>query len=211
MSGIPTSQDFVSSPPSVVKSIRQRDLLNCWLRLARASALPGHADFQPDRLDEELVDMMVFEVVTGGAEPRFLIHHEGRNLTLAYGNEPPPRRGNMLQYLDDAIGPIRYASVADSYLACVHLGRPIYSVARVRDVDGKDVDYERLLMPFAADGALQIIVGSYKTISLEGRFEARDIMSFEIDRPVTVLRAVIREQTTPPTASRSAGEELEPL
>ncbi|MEA2952678.1 MAG: hypothetical protein QOJ96_2198 [Alphaproteobacteria bacterium] len=43
--------DFQSANPSVVKSIKQRDLLNSWLRLyVRGQRLPRVEDYQPERL-----------------------------------------------------------------------------------------------------------------------------------------------------------------
>ena len=42
--------DFESANPTVVKSIKQRDLLNTWLRLyARDQKLPALAEYQPER------------------------------------------------------------------------------------------------------------------------------------------------------------------
>lgn len=183
---------FEPSLPSIVKSIRQRDLLNCWLRLVRKSdILPRHADFHPSRVDDELVDMMVFDVIRSGAEPRFHIIHEGLNLTHAYDNDPADRRPDPQRFLDAAIGPRRYANVIASYSACLSHRRPIYSVAMVRDQDGKDVAYERLLLPFGEAGAVTRIVGSYKTISIEGGFKIKAIMSLDADTPVSLVRAVI--------------------
>jgi hypothetical protein len=51
--------DFESTNPSIVKSIRQRDLLNTWLRLYdREQRLPRIAQYQPERLAEELPDLV---------------------------------------------------------------------------------------------------------------------------------------------------------
>ena len=186
------SSTFTPSPPSIVKSIRQRDLLNCWLRLVRSPrSIPAHADFNPERVDDELVDMMVFEVIWSFDPPRFLIRYEGVNLTQAYGNAPAPRDPNGPQFLDDAIGPRRYANVVASYRACIEHCRPTYSVEMVKDQDGKDVAYERLLLPFGAGSKVEVIVGSYKTISIDGGFKIQDIMSANADTPVNVVRAVI--------------------
>ena len=45
--------EFESATPSIVKSIKQRDLLNTWLRLyARAQSLPRIADYQPERFED---------------------------------------------------------------------------------------------------------------------------------------------------------------
>jgi hypothetical protein len=55
--------DFESASPSVVKSIKQRDLLNTWLRLyARGQQLPRVEEFQPERLVDELPDLVYYTV-----------------------------------------------------------------------------------------------------------------------------------------------------
>ena len=46
----------------------------------------------------------------------------------------------------------------------------------VQDPDGKDVQYERLLLPFGSADRVEQIVGSYKAISIEGRFKIRNLM-----------------------------------
>ena len=155
---------FESANPSVVRFIKQRVLLNGWLRaLAHEKPLPVAADFRPDGIAEELDDMMGFDVKGDGEEPRFLITQEGEHLAATYGSErvAPDQRTN--RYLDDAIGPERYARVAPCYLACVARKRPIYSISRVSDADGKEVSFERLLLPFGRAERVEQIIGSYKT------------------------------------------------
>ena len=45
--------EFQSANPTVVKSIKQRDLLNTWLRLyAREQTMPRIEEYQPSRLDD---------------------------------------------------------------------------------------------------------------------------------------------------------------
>jgi hypothetical protein len=142
--------DFESADPSVVKSIKQRVFLNAWLRARRQlHALPSIDDFQSDGAGDELPDMMSFTVEGDGNSARFLITHEGARLTVAYGNEhiEPAKRTN--RYLDDAIGPERYARVVACYGACLLRRRPAYSISTVLDADGKDVSYEQLLLPMA--------------------------------------------------------------
>src|SRR4029079_3378529 len=146
---------FTSADPSVVKSIKQRELLNHWLRAAaRHHRLPLIHDFQPLRFGEELADMMEFDVAGAGDSARFVITHEGTRLTATYGNDhvDPAKRTN--RYLDDAIGPDRYARVVASYRALLARKRPTYSVSTVLDADGKDVSYERLLLPFGSGNAV---------------------------------------------------------
>jgi hypothetical protein len=185
--------EFESANPSVVRSVKQRDLLNAWLRaLGKHRVLPAVEDYRPDRIADEMPDLMRFDVVGSGHHARFLITQEGARLTATYGNEhiDPDKRTN--RYLDDAIGPIRYGRVVASYRICIERKRPTYAVAMVRDADGKDVAYERLLLPFGRAGAVTQIVGSYKTISIEGGFKIRNLMSVNAEMPpLSVVSAVI--------------------
>jgi hypothetical protein len=184
---------FESADPSVVRSIKQRDLLNAWLRgFGKLRTLPSLRDYQPDRIADELADMMRFDVAGEADSARFLITHEGARLTAIYGNEhiDPDKRTN--RYLDDAIGPARYARVVAPYRACLMRKRPTYSVSMVQDADGKDVSYERLLLPFGTAGAVEQIVGSYKSISIEGGFKIDNLMGImPRTTPLSVINAVI--------------------
>jgi hypothetical protein len=119
--------EFESTDPSVVRSIRQRDLLNTWLRAAgKHWSLPRPGDFQPDRVANEMVDMMEYEVVGQGDDARFLITHEGARLATTYGSDhiAPAERTN--RYLDEAIGPERYANVVRSSTAPSCRPRPTH-------------------------------------------------------------------------------------
>jgi len=205
---------FESANPSVVRSIKQRDLLNTWLRaLRKPQSLPVLSDFRPERITDELPDMMAFNVEGEGdvAVARFVITHEGARLTATYGNEhiDPDKRTN--RYLDDAIGPHRYARVVASYRACLAHKRPTYSVSTVQDGDGKDVSYERLLLPFGKAGTVEQIVGSYKAISVDGGFKVNNLMGITPKTlPVSVIKAVIdREIARRPLGSGAADDIIE--
>ncbi|HXI05891.1 MAG: hypothetical protein ACRC1G_22020 [Bradyrhizobium sp.] len=185
--------DFKSADPSVVRNIMQRVLLNGWLRAARLhQPLPLLADFEPGDIKDELADMMGYDVEGHGETVRFVIRQEGTRLTTTYGSEhvEPAMRTN--RYLDDAIGPERYARVVPCYLACVRHRRPIYSVSTVQDADGKDVSYERLLLPFGFGETVEQIVGSFKAISIEGGFKVRNLMGLQPKSlPMIQIQAVI--------------------
>lgn len=202
--------EFAHSDPSVVRSIQQRYLLNTWLRAAvRHRPLPLLHDFQPDRIADDLADMMGFDVVGQGDDARFLITQEGARLTATYGNEhvDPSKRTN--RFLDDAIGPVRYANVITLYRTCLAHKRPAYSISMVQDEDGKDVSYERLLLPFGGGDAVEQIVGSYKSISIEGRFKVDNLMGLRPKAvPVIQVRAVIDRDVAPASASPSGSDEV---
>jgi hypothetical protein len=186
--------EFSSANPSVVRSIKQRVLLNSWLRvLAKGKPLPLIADFRPDGIADELDDMMGFDVEGNGEAARFLITQEGTRLASTYGSEHIAPEARTNRYLDDAIGAERYGRVAPCYLACVIRRRPIYSISKVSDADGKDVSYERLLLPFGRAERVEQIVGSYKAISLEGGFKINSLMG-TATAPVRLVSAVIDKE-----------------
>lgn len=202
--------EFTSANPSVVRSVKQRDLLNAWLRaLDKGRALPLLAEYSPERIADELLDMMGYEVEGEGADARFLITQEGSRLTATYGSEhvDPARRTN--RYLDDAIGPQRYARVIPSYRACLAHRRPTYSISMVQDADGKDVSYERLLLPFGTADKVEQIVGSFKAISIEGGFKVTNLMGIKsLATPVSVVRAVIDHDFVPIAALHHASDDV---
>ena len=201
--------EFASADPSVIKSIRQRYLLNEWLRLAgKRPPLPLQRDFQLDRVDEETVDMMGYDVVGEADGARFLITHQGARLATTYGNErvdPAERR----RFLDEAIGPERYANVVDIYRTCLRHKRPVYSISTVNDADGKEVSYERLLMPFGEGEAVQQIIGSFKSISIEGGFQISNLMGLRPKaEPVILVRAIIDRTFVPAQSGRHSSDEI---
>jgi hypothetical protein len=203
---------FESANPSVVKSIKQRVLLNAWLRARRGQpTLPSIDDFQTDGSLDELSEMMGFNIEGLGDDARFLITQQGARIAATYGNEhiEPARRIN--RYLDEAIGPERYARLLPCYRTCLSRKRPIYSISTVRDADGKDVSYERLLLPFGRLDAVEQIVGSYKAISIEGGFRLNNLMSTRPKVvPAMVIRAVIDHDFVPAANRRSSGDAIEP-
>jgi hypothetical protein len=203
--------DFQSASPSVVKCVKQLDLLNTWLRaFAKGRALPCLADYAPDRLTDELPDLMMFDVVGKGAKARFFITHEGTRLASAYGSEHIAPDQRTSRYLNDAVGALRYARVVPFYRACLVARRPVYSISMVHDADGKEVSFERLLLPFSNGIAVDHIVGSYKAISIEGGFKIRDLMSIRADKePVCVTRAVIDRDTVRSQAGLRIADDLE--
>jgi hypothetical protein len=202
--------EFDSANPSVVRSIKQRELLNAWLRaFDKRRAMPAVADYQPDGIDDERVDMMGFDVEGEGSDARFLITQEGSRLTATYGSEhvAPDKRIN--RYLDEAIGPERYAHVVILYHTCLMRKRPTYSVSTVQDPDGKDVLYERLLLPFGNGGKVEQIVGSYKTISVDGGFKVTNLLGNRPKAvPVIVVRAIIDRDIVRSAVHHRASEDI---
>jgi hypothetical protein len=180
-----TAVDFESANPSIVKSIRQRDLLNTWLRLyAPAQALPRVEDFQPARLNDELPDL-VFMTVEQAAPTRLKIESNGTRMSVAYGHTGKGR------YLHEYLGNRLAALVMPIYHKCLERALPVYTVAHIDDTFGRVVAYERLLLPFSRQNGVTHLIASLKTISEDGGFEIRNLMRAGDSLPVMKRMAVI--------------------
>jgi len=189
---------FESVGPSAVKSIRQRDFLKEWLRhYAPKRSLPPFAAFKPARIDEEMPDLMFYEIDYVDAEPRYRVTFEGERLSDAYGVTGTGR------HLHDTINPKVFAYLEPIYRRCVAAALPVYSTFHVTDTEGRKVDYERLLLPFGEGCAVHHIVASIKSICEDGRFVNTGLMRPTNHAPTYTLRAVIEVGLVPP--QRHAG------
>jgi len=177
--------EFESANPSIVKSIKQRDLLNTWLRLyARAKMLPRMEEYQPERVEDELPDL-VFLIVEDAQPPRLIIESDGTRMSIAYGNTGKGR------YLDEYLGTKLAPLIMPIYHECLKRALPVYTVAHVDDSYGRIVAYERMLLPFSDGGGVTHVIASLKTISEDGGFEIKNLMRGNNSLPTTKRRAVI--------------------
>jgi hypothetical protein len=178
--------EFESARPSVVKSIKQRDLLNTWLRLYdRTRRTPRLADYQPTRLDDELPDIVFYTVDTAPTPPRLTIQSDGTRMSNAYGQTGKGR------FLDEFLGARLAPLVMPVYHHCIARKLPTYTIANIDDIYGRVVAYERLLLPFSDDAEVTHIVASLKTISEDGGFEIKNLMRGLDTLPTPKLRCVI--------------------
>lgn len=190
---------FESIGPSAVRAIRQRDFLNSWLRsYVRRRELPALADFQPACLDEERTDLMYYDIERDGDLIRYRATFAGKRLIDSYGFSAV---GHSLQ---DLLAPAIWNHVEPIYRACVEQALPVYSTFTVVDVQGQQVDYERLMLPFGEGCEVRSMIASIKSICIEGRFVNKDLMRPEDHAPKYSLRGVIdrdltgaRQQPTP--------------
>lgn len=178
--------EFESANPTIVKSIKQRDLLNTWLRLyARAQLVPRIEEYQPERLAEELPDLVFYTADAAHSPPRLTIRSDGTRMSAAYGHTGKGR------YLDEYLG-VKLASVVmPVYHECLTRALPVYTISDIDDVYGRLVAYERLLLPFGDGDNITHVIASLKTICEDGGFEIRNLMRGNDSLPTTRLCAVI--------------------
>jgi hypothetical protein len=178
--------EFESAKPSAVKSIKQRDLLNTWLRLyARAQSMPRIEEYQPERLEDELPDLVFYTVNTATEPPRLTIQSDGTRMSNAYGYTGKGK------FLDEDVGPRLAPFVMPVYHQCIARALPVYTIANIDDAYGRIVAYERLLLPFSEGAAVTHIIASLKTISEDGGFEIKNLMRSNDSLPKPKLRVVI--------------------
>ena len=177
--------DFQSANPTIVKSIKQRDLLNTWLRLyARDQRVPRIRNTSP-RGSRTNFPIWSTHRQQRPAAAASLIDSDGTRMSTAYGNNGRGR------YLDEYVGPRLAPIVMPVYYQCVKRALPIYTISNIDDLYGRIVAYERLLLPFSAGGEVSHVIASLKTISEDGNFEIRNLMRGNDTLPTAKLRAVI--------------------
>jgi hypothetical protein len=195
---------FESADSSIVRSIRQRDLLNAWSRLFRRErTMPLLHQYQPESLGEEMADLMYYEVRRGSGDIRFMILHGGTNLASAFGTGKSEGH-----FVDDIVGAERAKFIVPYLLPAIETHRPVYTVSSVSDVGGVPVSYERLVLPFGAADTVQHLIVSLKTISIEGRFETRDLMRADKNGPAYSVCAVIDREPQPAPPSMAIADEV---
>jgi hypothetical protein len=177
--------NFESANPTVVKSIRQRDLLNTWLRLfAPVQRPPRIGEFNPDRIEDELPDL-VFMTIEKTEPLRLNINSDGTRISIAYGYTGKGR--HLEEYLGARLAP----AIMPIYRQCVASALPVYTICHVEDACGRIVAYERLLLPFSENDGVTHIIASLQTISEDGGFEIKNLLRGSDTLPKPKLRAII--------------------
>jgi hypothetical protein len=177
--------EFESANSTIVKSIKQRDLLNTWLRLyARGQSLPRVEEYQPSRIEDELPDL-VFFAIASTQPPRLIIESDGTRMSRAYGHSGKGR--SLEEYLGTRLAPL----VMPIYHECLTRALPVYTISNVDDSYGRIVAYERLLLPFSNGVGVTKIIASLKTICEDGNFEIKNLMRGNDALPTAKLCTVI--------------------
>ncbi len=178
--------DFESANPSIIRSIKQRDLLNTWLRLyAREQKLPRLEEYQPARLADETPDLVYYTVDATETPPRLTIQSDGTRMSSAYGHTGKGRY--LHEYLPSKLVDV----VMPVYYECVARGLPVYTISNIDDIYGRIVAYERMLLPFSEARGVTHVLASLKTISEDGGFEIKNLMRGNDALPTPKLRAII--------------------
>ena len=132
--------------------------------------LPRIEEYQPERLADELPDLVFYTVEAAHSPPRLVIQSDGTRMSAAYGHSGKGR------YLDEYLGAKLASVVMPIYHECLKRALPVYTISNIDDIYGRLVAYERLLLPFSDGDGVTHVIASLKTICEDGGFEIRNLM-----------------------------------
>jgi hypothetical protein len=168
-----------------VKSVRHRWLLKEWEFGRGGKVLPLRERLAREEFNPYRGEFSVFEVRRDAAL-RFLLRSHGSFIGKAYGSNC------VGKYLDDIVPPDLHAQQLEPYRQAVRHRRPVYVSSDTRDMQGKPVQFERLLLPFSEDGtAVAYVVADFEMISVEGHFSPADMLTAKNSVPTGRVAGVI--------------------
>lgn len=179
--------NFSVARPDVVRAINQRWLLKFWMRHLGDHSVPQWQAVEAENLTVMSTNLSFLDVTGGGGKARFQIRFHGATIAQVYGADDC--RG---KYLDEIMPAARNAEGLAPYRHAVHSGRPVYTIHDVTDRNGRLVHFERLLLPFAADGrTVDRILASFEFICADGAFDGRALMTSQSTPPTLRLSVTI--------------------
>jgi hypothetical protein len=176
---------FSAARPDIIRAINQRWLLQFWQRQLGGQRLPRWQSVDTESLKSVSANLSLLDVMDGGGTARLLIRFHGSTIAQAYG--AADCRGKCLN--DMLTSSCRSQALA-AYQQAVDTGNPVYTILDISDRQGRPVEYERLLLPFAGDGrTVDRILASFEFISPDGAFEINGLLLHQPKPPALRLAA----------------------
>src|SRR4051812_5252014 len=114
--------------------------------------------------------LVIWQLERLGAARRFLALHHGAHVVEAFV------RSWAGSTMDEVVPSFALPFALHSAGACASSGRPVYTIFRSRDEQGRVIDCERLLLPLGAGGKVEQIAASLQLISLHGEFRRKTVL-----------------------------------
>jgi hypothetical protein len=174
----------------IVRAINQRWLIKFWVRSLGNASYPHWSAVEAENMSRVAADLSFLEVARGNTAPRFRIFSHGTTIGKVYGGGDC--RG---KFLDEVMPPQVHVSAILPYRKAVESGRPVYTVQDLTDSSGRDVQLERLLLPFTNNGqSVDRILASFEFICADGGFDSHDLMNRQPAPPVLRLAVTIARE-----------------
>ena len=179
---------FTTERPDAVRAINQRWLLKFWTQNRNTQSVPQWQSVKPDNLSRISTSLSFLDVIGHNGTERYKIRFHGATIAKVYG--ATDCRG---RFLDEIIPQARYEEARAPYHQATRSGRPVYTIHDVTDRNGRVIKYERLLLPFASDGAaVDRLLASFEFICLDGTFDSHELMKTQAGPPALRLSATIK-------------------
>ena len=182
--------EFSASRPDVVRAINHRWLLKFWKRHLGELRAPRWQAIEAADLSAISSHLLFLDVIGGSDTARFQIRFQGATIMQVTGSTN--YRG---RFLDEVMPATRHAESLPPYRHAT-LGHPVYTIQDINDRNGRQVHFERLLLPFAADGqTVDRILASFELFCEDGAFESRNLMPADGKAPALRLAVTIDPAT----------------
>jgi len=155
--------------------VQQVSLLRLWEQLRGDRILPKFSSLSADDVSRSIDKLSFCEVVRTDTGPRFRIIQNGAQFERMYSEKRVGR------FLDESLSPPIRDQAIEYRKRVVETLEPSFSLSAVRKNNGPIIRYERLLLPFAGNGAqVEQIVGVITLFSEENGFDISDVTSGQI-------------------------------
>jgi hypothetical protein len=182
---------FSAGRENTVRAINQRWLLKFWKRNLGTRNVPQWQSVEAENLSSISANLSFLDVTGTRGLVRYKIRFHGAIIGQVYGSTDC--RG---KHLDEIIPAARYAEAQQPYRQTVHSGNPVYTIHDMIDSNGRLVNYERLLLPFAQDGkAIDRILASFEFFCADGAFDGCKLMTRQAGPSALRLSATIERGT----------------
>ena len=179
---------FTIGRPDAIRAINQRWLLKFWTKNLNSHSVPLWQSVKAEQLTRLSSNLSFLDVIDENGIERYKIRFNGPTIAKVYG--ATDCRG---RFLDEIIPRARYDDARAPYRQATESGSPVYTIHDITDRNGRLINYERLLLPFASDGKnVDRILASFEFICLDGTFDSDELMKIQVGPPALRLSATIK-------------------
>ena len=154
---------FVESSIADIKSISQRTLALHWSRAAAGKPVPHFQSFEIPSRGHDPNYMAIWRVQRSVTGPVFSAIFQGAYIATAFRQRWEGRK------MEELIPKSLRAPALDAARFCAEKQVGVYMIYTTLDSDGRRIDCERLLLPFATpDSRVGVLLATMEAISLKG-------------------------------------------
>jgi len=134
-----------------IPSARARALFDWWAGRLAGRAMPVRGDFLAEELAAWWPDLILYDVERANGASRFRFRVHGANAVISDG-------GNFTgRHLDEVLPAQLAQPIVGCYRAVECMRLPLYSQVHRPSVQGYNVGFERLIVPFGAGNVEQLL------------------------------------------------------